>query len=148
VSLPSQPDPASRASARGGGFNNVESRQVQSLFREVNEQILLISDGVAGEDRLELVCECANPSCLGTLRIALNDYDDVRRFPTRFIVKPHHASADSERIVAEGSSFVVVEKLGPGAQAAIRLDPRRRRLTAVPPTEESDPTSSGGDPPP
>ena len=47
-----------------------------------------------------------------------------------------------ERIVEEASSFVVVEKRGPAAQAAIRLDPRRRLVSVPPPAE----ASTGDDP--
>jgi hypothetical protein len=49
----------------------------------------------------------------------------VRRFPTRFLVKPGHVTAGSERIVELADGYVVVEKLGASAATAIRLDPRR-----------------------
>ena len=104
---------------------------MQPLFREVNEQILLLADPSGSGGPAELVCECANPSCFATFEIDLDDYEGVRRFPTRFIVKPSHLSDDNDRIVIEGPSFVVVEKVGPAARAAIRLDPRRRRLAAI-----------------
>jgi hypothetical protein len=112
-------------------FRRVESRQVQSLFREVNEQIVAMVEEPSDGRELELVCECSSPSCLATYQISVADYEAVRRFPTRFIVKPGHVSLDSERVVEEGLGFVVVEKRGPGALAAIRLDPRRRRLASV-----------------
>jgi hypothetical protein len=41
-----------------------------------------------------------------------------------------HSSATDERIVADDAGIVVVEKIGPEAQVAIRLDPRRRRSCA------------------
>jgi hypothetical protein len=56
----------------------------------------------------------------------------VRRFPTRFLVRANHLGLD-ERIVQETPEYVVVEKVGPGATAAISHDPRKpatRKQTA------------------
>jgi hypothetical protein len=116
--------------SRASVLNRLESSELQPLFREVNEVVVLVGDQ-RDDDDLELVCECANPSCVASVRIRLDEYEGVRRFPTRFIVKPGHDSVASERIVEEAAGFVVVEKFGPAARAAIRLDPRRRRLSVV-----------------
>jgi hypothetical protein len=143
MSIGSPPDPAPRLFDGARAFANVESRQVQPLFREVNEQILLIAEDSAARGTVEVVCECANPSCFATFEIALDEYEAVRRFPTRFVVKPRHDSAESERIVLEASNFFVVEKHGPAARAAIRLDPRRRRLAAIHTSAGVERTSRG-----
>lgn len=117
--------------ARSNAIHKLESRQVQSLFREINEQILTISDNPRLDGELELVCECANPGCFDVLRVQVADYEAVRRFPTRFIVSSMHAAGGDDRMVEDSPAFAVVEKSGPAAEAAIRLDPRRR-LTSLP----------------
>jgi hypothetical protein len=125
VSPPQDPPPVSVIQPRSA-VHRLESRQAQSLFREVNEQIVLISEHRQRESpELELVCECANPSCFATFPIEAAGYESVRMFPTRFIVRPNHVSIDSERVVEETDRYVVVEKFGPAAHAAIQLDPRR-----------------------
>jgi hypothetical protein len=94
------------------------------LFREVNEQILMLDSD--HHEELELVCECGDDRCFDRLAVPPADYEDVRRFPSRFVVKPGHLNGDGERIVIECSAFMVVEKTGAAAAAAISSDPRRR----------------------
>jgi hypothetical protein len=98
----------------------------QALFRQVNERIRGFADGYLEDAGLDLVCECEN-GCLEHLSITLEEYEYVRRFPTRFVMKPGHHSSVSERVVQRSANYVIVEKLGLGAIQAVRLDPRRAR---------------------
>jgi hypothetical protein len=95
----------------------------QALRREVNERI-----SEAGARRLEAFCECGLAGCSDRLTVDREGYEEVRRFPTRFLVKQGHAS-EQDRLVAEHDGFVVVEKFGASGLAAVRFDRRRRRLT-------------------
>jgi hypothetical protein len=102
----------------------------QLLFRELNEQIRKI----AGGGEVDVVCECVNDACFDRLAVPLDEYEAVRRFPTRFLVKEGHVADDVERAVESRGGYVVVEKSGADAEHAIMLDPRRhalRRLYAV-----------------
>jgi hypothetical protein len=123
--------------ARRSALHRLESRQAQPLFRAINEQIVVVSDNFERAAH-DLVCECTNPSCFRTFPITPAAYESVRLFPTRFIVRPGHVSVDSERVVEETPAYVVVEKFGPSAHSAIRLNPRRR------PVATSGPTTSRG----
>jgi len=78
---------------------------------------------------IEFVCECSCPSWAERVALTLEDYELVRRFSTHFLVKPEHADATTEQVVAEGERFAVVEKLGSGADVAAHLDPRIRKTT-------------------
>jgi hypothetical protein len=97
----------------------------QVLVRGVNEKIRSLADGVDVEGEFDLVCECTNPGCFERLTLSLDDYEVLRRFPSRFAVKPGHVDADADRVVEEKQLFVVVEKVGPDAEDAIVDDPRR-----------------------
>ena len=104
----------------------------QALFRALNEEIRRIAGSFTLAEDLELVCECERQDCFARVTVSLDDYEAVRKFPTRFLTKPDHVAA-AERIVHETALYVVVEKVGPGAQTAISLDPRKqwaRELTA------------------
>jgi hypothetical protein len=103
-----------------------ERQPARALFRAVNEQIRRISESLDAESELDLVCECVNPGCFERLRTSADEYESVRDFPTRFLVKPGHVALDRERIVEEAPGFVVVEKLGAHAETAMPLDLRRR----------------------
>ena len=100
--------------------------EAQLVCRAANEQIKQVARDFASRDQITFVCECSKPGCWEPLSASAADYEDVRRFPTRFLVVPSHASDETERIVIEHSGFVVVEKVGPDAELAIRRDPRRR----------------------
>jgi hypothetical protein len=108
----------------------VDAAKNQSLCRDANEQIL---EGQNGRDdsQLEFICECADLSCDRRMSLDLEEYEAVRRFPTRFIVVAGHADRWVERVVVERPEYRVVEKFGPGGIAAIKLDRRLRAQDAA-----------------
>src|SRR5881275_1963888 len=95
----------------------------QLLAREVNEQIRTIATGFEVDGSLDLICECQT-GCFETIGLPPNAYEAIRRFPTRFVVAEGHESED-ERLVEQSGDIAVVEKVGSGAELAIKFDPRR-----------------------
>ena len=93
------------------------------LFREVNERIRELR---TGGKFVEFICECADQACTVVVRLSLAEYEEVRRFPARFLVAPGHGAPD-ERLVDSKDRYVVVEKTGVAGEAAHKLDPRERR---------------------
>ena len=100
------------------------SNQLRS--RELNEQLYRERALLGEEGGFEVRCECQRRECSRRLQLARAEYDAVRCFPTRFVLKPGHSLFPAERVVEDHGRFVVVEHAGPTARAAIRLDPRRR----------------------
>jgi len=98
----------------------------QALLREVNERIEQLDQEWSISGTVSLLCECGNIGCFERVEISAADYDAVRRFPTRFLVKPGHLAREGDRVIGETANCVIVEKTGPSATDAIRLDPRRR----------------------
>jgi len=119
------PDQERRRTAAADGDGRSLAVAGSVAFRAVNEQIYLIAERSPSLRRLQLHCECERENCFARLFVAPADYEAIRRFPTRFVIAPEHVSAD-ERIVEETHGYVVVEKLGAAAQAAILRDPRRQ----------------------
>ena len=111
------------------GTDNVQAHhsvQGQALIREVNEQIHQLAPGWGPDaDLCNIVCECANPECLAPIHVPSQTYEQVRRFPTRFVLAPEHVLDAFQRVVEEAAGYVVVETIGPAAATAVRLDPRR-----------------------
>ena len=121
TNLRRDPPPSRYRVPRSNGVPN------ELLFREVNEQIARRGsppDGNPGE--IEIVCECGRRACEQRTLLPLSRYEAIRRFPTRFI-QVCGQSAGDELAVEHGDGFVVVEKTGPSARIALRLDPRNRR---------------------
>ena len=105
---------------------HVRAAQNQSLFREVNEKIELVSQGASSMFQ-EFACECADTECFEKVPLTVEEYEHVRRIPTHFFVKPGHVYRDVELVVetdGRGDRFEVVEKFGEAGTLAVRLDPR------------------------
>jgi hypothetical protein len=102
----------------------------QLVWRELNEAIRQIADTFGVDEDVEVVCECERADCSAFLSVAPQDYETVRRFPTRFLIRAEHVGPD-ERIVQETALYIVVEKIGPSAETAILRDPRKRALQAA-----------------
>ena len=98
----------------------------QSLFREVNERIEDLAEKFELRDEVPILCECGSTDCNERIVLTENEYETLRRIPTHFAVLPGHDIPTVERVVEQNERFVVVEKFGESAKAAIRLDPRRR----------------------
>ena len=97
----------------------------EALFREVNERIKEIGQGLGVEDEAEFVCECGDDGCTTAIRVQLREYDDVRSHPARFATVPGHEQTDVEWVVEKNERFAVVEKYpGPSAALAVETDPR------------------------
>jgi hypothetical protein len=106
----------------------------QTLRREVNERVRTLAPGFDGgrPETIDIVCECSYTECSGRVTMAVSDYESVRRFPTRFIVKAAHYVSELERVVADSDEYIVVEKIGGAGAYAVRADPRRRqKVTAA-----------------
>jgi hypothetical protein len=96
----------------------------ESLFREVNERIAELSETFQVEGRSEFLCECSREQCTEPVSISIDEYEDVRRSPTRFFVIRGHEDERVERVVERRDRYVVVEKIGEAADEAEDLDPR------------------------
>jgi hypothetical protein len=96
----------------------------ESFFREVNERINDVADGLQGEHVYEFFCECADPQCTERIELSSADYEWVRASPTRFVLAPGHVSPEIEHVVEREDEHVVVEKLGFAARIAAKLNPR------------------------
>lgn len=97
----------------------------QTLFREVNERIRNLDYSVP---RARFVCECVNTDCNETIEMSLDEFEEIRRVPSHFVVVAGmgHVFLDVERIFETHSGYWIVEKFGQAGAEAIRLDPRKR----------------------
>jgi hypothetical protein len=81
----------------------------EALFREVNERIAeLTNPGIT--DQLQIVCECANPGCQEVIRLRLEEYEQVREHPRRFLVVSGHTVPDIEDLIESRNGYDIVEK--------------------------------------
>lgn len=98
--------------------------RTEALFRNVNEEIKEASDRFAA-DVGEFVCECGDPTCTQHVEVPLEEYEDVRQDPTRFLVLPGHVKGPVERVVERNRRYSVIQKVDRAVAAIVRrLNPR------------------------
>jgi hypothetical protein len=90
-----------------------EARAAQNelVFRTVNEQIVEMTDRFREQlAEIDIVCECADTSCVGTIRISGDVFAKIERADGRFLVLPGHEDESVEQVVERGANYFVVMK--------------------------------------
>jgi len=81
------------------------------LFRAVNEQILQMTERFRAQlSDIDIVCECADASCVGTIRIRAEEFVRIRREPATFFVLAGHEDTAVEDVVGNRDGYIVVRK--------------------------------------
>ena len=90
-----------------------EARAAQNelVFRAVNEQIVKMTDRFREQlSDIDIVCECANTACVGTIRVNADEFVQIERTEASFLVLPGHEDESIERVVDRRDGYVVVWK--------------------------------------
>jgi hypothetical protein len=107
-----------------GEERELRAARNQSIFRAVNDKLVELNRAfVSAADTFVIACECADVTCVRTLEIRPDAYQEVRSSPRRFAVLRGHVYADVEDIVSEADGYVVVEKTALTADVAEDLAP-------------------------
>jgi hypothetical protein len=103
----------------------VRAARNQAMFRMLNERLAEARDALDVISSVhEIACECADTTCIQSLRIPADEYEEVRNEPNHFAVLPGHVYPDVEFVVRETDGYVVVEKVADASLIAEALDPR------------------------
>jgi hypothetical protein len=99
----------------------------EAFFRAVNEGIAEASEKFESEDA-EFLCECGDAHCTHRLEMSLDEYEAVRKHPTRFIVRHGHVESEIEDVVRNRRRYAIVDKVDRlAARIVRRLNPRQAR---------------------
>jgi hypothetical protein len=107
------------------------------VFREVNERIAKLDGDRRVSGPISLCASAAAAAAASSGSISRADYEDVRRFPIRFLVRPGHVAHDGERVIRQSGRYVVIEKTGRHAIDSSR-DPTRPAPSRVESKARSD----------
>jgi hypothetical protein len=95
----------------------------QNLFRQVNDRIESLA---ATESSAVFICECLQDECDERLSLTLEQYEDVRSSPSRFLVLGGHQLLEAGDVVEANDRYLVVENLAAGSEpTSRRAQPRR-----------------------
>lgn len=100
----------------------------EATFRDANEDIAGTAAALRVDVAVPFICECADPTCKEFIRLPLDDYEEIRAHPRRFLNAPgHHVAAQGMAdVIAERDGYVIVEKTGYAGEVAEALDEHRR----------------------
>jgi hypothetical protein len=93
-------------------------------FRRANEGIRRAAEQHRFTAPVPFICECPEPTCRELVPVPLEEYEEVRRHPRRFLTVPEHSAREGGEVVATSDGYVVVEKHGLAGEIAAELDPR------------------------
>jgi hypothetical protein len=82
----------------------------EATFRRANEALYRRFQELGTADFVPFICECGDDRCTQTVRLKLEEYEEVRGQPGRFVVVPGHEILEVERVVEAGERYEVVEK--------------------------------------
>ena len=100
----------------------VRAAHNQSLFREVNKRIDLLSTLFAPDVQTNgFVCECLDMGCAETIQLTPDEYERLRADNNQFVVVPGHEDHAVEEVVAATDLYLVVKKVGAGGKLAEEL---------------------------
>ncbi len=101
-------------------------------FRNANESLHVTFSAEGSEEPYPFLCECGDSSCTSVILVSLDQYEQVREHPARFLIASGHKQLESERIVEDDETFQVVEKAGRAGELVTiawhqRLSPKSDR---------------------
>ena len=97
----------------------------ETISRDINEGIEEAMASVSDDGYIRMICECGRRDCERKVAITVQEYEQTRSDPRRFVVVEDHVYPDVEEIVLDTGRYVVVQKReGTPAVVAETLDPR------------------------
>jgi hypothetical protein len=95
---------------RTDGTSNSQARENQEAFTRANEQIRETAERYDFDTSVPFLCECAERTCMQSVRLSLTTYRKARVALGAFIVLPGHENGAVERVVARRDGYLLVEK--------------------------------------
>jgi hypothetical protein len=104
--------------------------RMQLLLREANEHLANLINAFDGRPSfrvasLAVLCECGHAGCQERIELPCDEYEELRKLPTHFVLKRGHDELSDGRLVRQAQGHIVVEKSGAAGATAVRSDPRR-----------------------
>ena len=118
-----------------GGPRASREADQQCLIRDANEAIERLNIKLKTDAaRLELRCECGDPACLERIMPTHAEYEAVRAYGSRFIVRVNHENPETASVVRENERFSIIDVIaGEARYQALARHTRHAWVDAVTP---------------
>jgi len=84
--------------------------QPEDIFREANIKIAEKARELQMEPPIPFLCECTNKRCFARLHLTLEDYEEARSDPQRYLTITGHEVSGAV-VIAQNDRFALAEKL-------------------------------------
>ena len=92
------------------GKLGVERVQTEDVFREANERIAETAGKLELQQPIPFLCECSDKRCFAHVFLTLEQYEEVRADPWRYLTIVGHEVAGA-MVIAKDGRFALAEKI-------------------------------------
>jgi len=82
----------------------------EDVFRETNERIAERAREFGFRLRVPFICECSDQGCFGFIRLSLEEYEEARSDPHRYLTISGHEVLGA-LVITRDARFALAEKL-------------------------------------
>jgi hypothetical protein len=82
----------------------------EATFRRANEALYGRFRELEVDGKAPFLCECADERCTQTIRLTLEEFEEVRDRQGVFFVIPGHAILEAERVIEDADRYELVQK--------------------------------------
>ena len=83
--------------------------QAEDVFRSANEKVAVKARELEVRSPIPFLCECSDTRCFRHIPLTLDEYDDARAGPERYLIVPGHTVGGAS-VVAQDGRFALAEK--------------------------------------
>lgn len=84
--------------------------QTEDVFREANESIAAKARELQMEPPIPFLCECSDKRCFERIPLTIDEYDEARSAPQRYLTSSGH-QVDGALVIAQDDRFALAEKI-------------------------------------
>jgi hypothetical protein len=84
--------------------------QPEDVFRKANERIAAKAREIGMESPIPFLCECSDTSCLGRIPLSIEEYEEARAAPQRYLTMAGH-EVEGAFVIEQDKNFALAEKL-------------------------------------
>jgi hypothetical protein len=83
--------------------------ETENVFREANESIAAKARELRMEPPIPFLCECSDRRCFARIPLTIDEYDEARAGPQRYLTSSGH-QVEGASVIAQGERFALAEK--------------------------------------
>ena len=92
------------------GDRRLTRLKTEDVFREANERIAEKARDLQMQPPIPFLCECSDKRCLGRVSLTIEEYDEARAAPQRYLTISGH-EVKGAFVIADDEGSALAEKL-------------------------------------